>query len=467
MKRTLIMVLALVMVLAMVPTVALAAGTTHTVWDSAQLATALSNAADGDTIFLNNGNYNLGITQIDKNVTLIGQSEAGVVIKPTTNTGSVGDARGWILVKTGNSLKLKNLTINGTGKNIFIAVVANGDLVTENVTISDVKYSRYLGFGIGVYGSGSLNAKNLTMRNIERLGIHVKASTVIDGFTYTGKGVVDGIDYAMEIGTVTGGMTPFEVRVSNVTISNCVGVAATDGSGSAGIYINTYFYSSGGGTDPLINVIIDRANISNCSIGVYIGYRDTLGDYSNTTVSNSNFFGNEYDFVFWAKAPSGTLTTSNNYYGGGAPKVELATGLSISGMDSYSDSPIPINQDTVVTAGVEPTYTIVIPAAVNFGTLQKDTGLRTQDFPVSAQNVLIENGKAIVVSVNSNFKMAGGGALLDYLLKKFGGGVMTTGGEFARFFEDGESIGSVEVDTDDIVKAGSYQGTMTFTIAYQ
>ena len=79
---------------------------------------------------------------------------------------------------------------------------------------------------------------------------------------------------------------------------------------------------------------------------------------------------------------------------------------------------------TEVTAGVDPTYTIVIPAAVNLGSLQKNTGLKSQAFDVTAQNVVIEESKHIIVSVSSNFKLTSGTTLLGYLLYKNTGGTV-------------------------------------------
>ncbi len=122
---------------------------------------------------------------------------------------------------------------------------------------------------------------------------------------------------------------------------------------------------------------------------------------------------------------------------------------------------------TEVTAAVDPTYMIVIPAAVNFGTLQKGLGDRAQAFDVTAQDVIIEAGKSIDVSVASDFKLASGTVLLDYELFNGGSSPLTTGGTFASFYGDGTQAGSVVVDTDLITKAGSYLDTMTFTISYQ
>jgi hypothetical protein len=125
------------------------------------------------------------------------------------------------------------------------------------------------------------------------------------------------------------------------------------------------------------------------------------------------------------------------------------------------------SSSTVVTAGVEPAFIVVIPSAVNLGTLQKGAAATPQDFDVKAQGVIVEAGKEISVSVTSDFKLASGSAEIVYQLLS-GTSVMATGSEFAAFDTDGTQEGQVKVpDTTGISVAGSYQDTMTFTIAYQ
>ena len=60
----------------------------------------------------------------------------------------------------------------------------------------------------------------------------------------------------------------------------------------------------------------------------------------------------------------------------------------------------------------------------------------------------------------------GAGNTLAYTLKNSTSGV-GSGGVFTTFDGARTETGSVNVDTADITKAGSYSGTMTFTISYQ
>jgi len=474
MKKTLAILLVIAMLLVMLPTMALAA--TTDVRNSADLATAITNAADGDTIFMFDGTYALAQTTIDKNLAFEGESEDGVVLIPTGSTGNSGDARGWILVNDGVTLNLSDLTMDGSGFDIYQAVRAHGEVNIENVTICNIRHTLYRGFGIAALGGTSIT--DVTMYNIERVGISVYGGDVrhdmtIDGFDYTGKGDVDGLDYAIEVGAMSGSAVPFTVNISNVTITDNLAVAASDGSGSGGILITTYFYAAFGG-DPnmdLITVNIDHASISNSSAGVMVGYMDGYAECSDVTVSSSNFINCEHDLEYYGDVDTGSFTTSGNYYGGGAPTVALGDGNVIDGIDTYVAMPIAMTEDTDVTAGVDPAFMIIIPAAVDFGALQKNTGFSAQSFPVEAVNVVIEPGYQIDVSVTSPFVMKdmdGAGTVeLPYALFDEEATNIATGQTFASFVADRIEAGAVQVDTSLITTPGSYKGTMDFTIAYQ
>ena len=252
--------------------------------------------------------------------------------------------------------------------------------------------------GISIYqdpsdlGAALTVIENVTMHDIGRVGIGIYGSTDVNNFTYTAKGYGNILDYGIEVGTVDSSTPPFTVNISNVTITGNRGIVNGQW-GSSGILISTYFYALDGGTANVVTVNIDHANISNCSCGIDAGYTDGYLECSVTNITNSNFFGNEYDLIFVGDPTSpATFETTGNYYGGSAPVVWVDPGLEIIGLNSYVLSPIEMNQDTDVTANVDPTYMIIIPAAVDFGMLVKDSGVQTQDFPVQAQGMVIESG---------------------------------------------------------------------------
>jgi hypothetical protein len=131
----------------------------------------------------------------------------------------------------------------------------------------------------------------------------------------------------------------------------------------------------------------------------------------------------------------------------------------------------PIQSNTEVKAGVDPTYTIVIPASVDFGSLQKidpPNNFVSEEFKVTASGVVIEAGAQIDVSVTSCTAMNDGhGHELPYSLYNEGGTSPITNGVYASF--DGsvaDNVGRVTVDTSNIHYAGDYSGTMVFTITY-
>ena len=123
--------------------------------------------------------------------------------------------------------------------------------------------------------------------------------------------------------------------------------------------------------------------------------------------------------------------------------------------------------DTVLEElSVDPTYTIVIPGIVDFGTLQKNTGVKTQPFNITAWDVEIGDDGEIQVCVSSSFKMLFKDQYLKYSLYNH---EKTVGdaGLFAIFTDDGEEDGYVGINTDDITHSGSYTGIMTFKITYE
>lgn len=126
---------------------------------------------------------------------------------------------------------------------------------------------------------------------------------------------------------------------------------------------------------------------------------------------------------------------------------------------------IKLDSQTQVNASVDPTYTIVIPAKVDFGTLTKGNVTHTVSFPVEAQNVLLEQGRQIDVSVTGSFMMSDGSAQLHYsLLNQAGSNI--SAGKYCSFTGNGTNTGTVAVDTSLISQAGTYTGTMTFGFAY-
>ncbi|MEI6578576.1 MAG: hypothetical protein WCN92_03845 [Eubacteriales bacterium] len=297
------------------------------------LTPALAAAGTGDTIFIYDGNYVLPHTVVTTNLTITGQTKDGVVLTPAADTAAYNSSNpspnaSWLAADTGGTLNVSNLTMNGSGKIIDIALFTKGALTVNNITIKNIYAATYEGSGISIFQPGSLVATNVTMSNIQRIGIHAKGSATVNGFTYTGKGPGAWLDYAMEAGTVAT-TTPFTVNVTNATITDCVGVAYDD-STSAGLYVDTYFYSyyHPTATGDLITANLSNINFNNCSTAFYAGYDVSLGELSNTTINNSNFINCTTDLQYAGQANTGTVTTNCNYYDG-TPVVDFSAGTTL------------------------------------------------------------------------------------------------------------------------------------------
>lgn len=481
MKKTLFVLLAMLLILAIMPATGLAASTIY-VGPTDDLNAAISGAVDGDTIFIYDGTYSLDHVVLDKNLTITGESEDGVVLTPdfTIPTfapnetdfyrATVASNSAWLFVDVGYTLNLSNVTMDGENNEIAFAVRSDGDLNVSDVTIKNTFRTDFCGFGIGIFPLGKLVATDVTMSNIERSGIYAASDADIVGFDYTGKGDSPRLDYGLNISPPRdGSAVRYVVNMSNSTIRNC-GVSSSDW-GSSALYLNSYYYAKNGGTDTqIVTLNVDFVNIYDCEVGLYVGYSDSYNDFGHANIDNTNFFGcgKDMDVRSLNNTP---VSTFGNYYGGGAPNVYLGDGDVINGIDTFVTTPVPMNQDTEVTAGIDPSYMIIIPAAVDFGTLIKDTGIETQVFPVQAVDVVLEPGHEIAVGVTSDFLMndlnGAGTVTLAYTLYNSTPTLITSGSEFAAFGADGTETGTVEVDTTAITAAGSYQGTMDFTISYQ
>lgn len=123
---------------------------TTTVADAAQLQAAIDNASDGDIIYLKNGSYDFSSNLvINKQISIVGQSRDGVVIKDTR-----GNAQQFLLVSADNVV-LQDLTVNHvtTDTNIGIAISVSGggwpQTRIDNFLMYNVK-SQYSKGGLGI-----------------------------------------------------------------------------------------------------------------------------------------------------------------------------------------------------------------------------------------------------------------------------------------------------------------------------
>jgi len=225
----------------------------------------------------------------------------------------------------------------------------------------------------------------------------------------------------------------------------------------SGDFSGSIYYSNSGSNDVLENVYLNKGRVS------LTGKSGGSLTMTNVTIDFSNALGESPDFLGFQPKADVSYTITNTKLIMSQHRIDLFENA----VNPPPVTLIPADDATEITATVDPTYTIVIPASVNFGTLQKGTGTETRAFNVKAQNLLLESGKSVIVKVNSNYLMHAGAATLAYLLSNEDGPVSGPNAQFAAFTANGTKAGEVSVNKANIQYAGNYMGTMIFTISYQ
>jgi parallel beta-helix repeat protein len=249
---------------------------------------AADAALSGDELDIVSGTFDEGPTiTIDKDLTIAGAGMASTTIRPTADTGSSGDARAWWLVESGVQLDLADLTLDGNGYKVYQAIRQKGSGSVVNVTFDDIKYNEsgptYSGVAIAAFGDGPVDVTDSIFTEIGRVGVLYfgtgVAGSTYSGNSYTGKGSGDWLDYALDI---SAGAT---VSVEDSTVSDCQGVASSDGSESAGYMVTTYY---GSGTE----ATFDGNAITDNTYGIIVGYDSS--DTSDVSATGNCFDGNDY-----------------------------------------------------------------------------------------------------------------------------------------------------------------------------
>ncbi len=153
----------------------------------------------------------------------------------------------------------------------------------ENVAFENIVFPTYNGMAVAAFGGvGDIDVLNSTFDQIGRIGVlyfGAGQTGTFAGNTYTGKGVGDWLDYALDIsaGAV--------VDVEGNTITMNRGTASSDGSGSAAILVSTFF---GAGT--VANIVGNT--LDDNTMGVAIGYDGS--DSSEATMTGNTFTDNDF-----------------------------------------------------------------------------------------------------------------------------------------------------------------------------
>ena len=120
-----------------------------------------------------------------------------------------------------------------------------------------------------------------------------------------------------------------------------------------------------------------------------------------------------------------------------------------------------VAQFTAVSKRVDPTYTVTIPAAVTEG----------ESFKVSATGVVLNTDQTLTVTLQSDFKFKNEqGAELDFTIND---GAIVNNAQLISVTGNGDKNNPLSFTTENLVVeiaeeakySGTYQGTITFTIA--
>jgi len=244
---------------------------------------AVGAAGAGDTIHVAAGTYaEVSQTIIDKDLTIIGANKQTTIIK--RDTGFTGY---YFFRVNAGEFNLSNVTLDGEG-NLYGGVRYASTGTIDNNIIKNIVAPGYTGFGVVDYGDDVIVSNNI-FTNIGRVGVWVGGDNVlVTGNTYTGKGAIDCLDYGIEVGM--GGVA----TITGNTITNCLGVASSDGSTSAAILVTTYYEA---GTTATITGNTLTGNTG----GIGVGYDD---EDTSTVVAHYNNINGNTDYGIDTTAPS-------------------------------------------------------------------------------------------------------------------------------------------------------------------
>ncbi len=256
-------------------------------FDNLQDAIAAVNPTG--TIFIYDGNYvETGQIVIGNDMTIIGESKAGVVLRPAQDTLGAGDGSGWWLVSAGVTMNLSGVTLDGAGFNIRQGIRMLGTGVVEDCIIQNIVFPGSQGTGLALLGDDALVSSN-TLTNFGKTGIlgSTARNLVITGNVITGLGPAADASNGIEIELGSGGI------ISDNIITDCSGLLG-DPLGSAAVLISTDaadpFHP---GYDPDVTLTSNTifANMNGIAVGVGGAYTETslVRAHFNSIVGNAAY----------------------------------------------------------------------------------------------------------------------------------------------------------------------------------
>jgi hypothetical protein len=238
---------------------------------------AIDNAP-GTTINVAAGTYNENMNIVSKSgLSIVGADKTTVIIKPSTtlcwNVSTYGCARkAAVRVVSSTDIVLSDMTFdfdlikgnNITGVLYWDSSGALDNNILKNMSAPDASgfYYEITSYVRAPSSSKTIAFTDNTFAETGRLGIvtHTNVIATITGNTFYK--TTDDFGYAMEIGSQSGG------TVSGNTIYGYDTPAASDGSNSAGIYIENAFT---GGSTASKSVTVSGNEVYGSQWGIYIG----------------------------------------------------------------------------------------------------------------------------------------------------------------------------------------------------
>jgi hypothetical protein len=141
------------------------------------------------TIRIDDGTYSVGSSTvvIQKNISIEGAGTTATKLAAGFDTAigeGAGNGRGMIVVETGNTLNLSDLTIDGEGYRIDQAIRVKGTANIERVRFEDIDYqavgqsgSPYVGLGVSAREGAHVDIDASEFVNMGRIGAHFFGAT--------------------------------------------------------------------------------------------------------------------------------------------------------------------------------------------------------------------------------------------------------------------------------------------------
>ncbi len=481
MKKILMTALVAVMVLALIPTVAFAA--TTEAGSASELATAITNAGEGDIIELTADIDIDGVAEMEITKNL------KIDMKGYSISGVPSDSRAFRVV--GGDLTLDNTSV--TQSKLLVGTGETDEYLYEGIRIAgsgsatiNANVSIETGCPVVVQGNGAAGSAQLDVYGSVITSACLPtgdAYSAIQGRGNTGMGgtIINIHDGAEVLNEYSMAMYIPQDGIVNVYGGTITGVAAAIGIKSGTLNISGGTIRATGEANIPTEGWSSGINGSGCAIQIesndgYVG--NVIVNITGGTISSDHGYA-VYEYLDSENTDTEVTSIS---IANATLQSATSSGMMISEeLDAVSEERITIAESVVfetasaseVTANADVSYIVVIPSSVDFGTINKGMDAQSKDFVVAVEDALIEDGASITVqNTTSDMTMkdkdGAGSETLAFTLAQDAApdnGIFT----FAQAdLTDGEEAieSSVSCVPADLTAAGSYKGYMTFDVSY-